>query len=269
MATRNITPTSLINLATKAGKKFVNGVERLKNELLNSQPNENTRFYKQLTDEQIHANPFLHTVLNNIKNSGDKELQNFFKCLELKTIHIGEFGRKAGYNHYPIEEPYFRFVVHLGSPEVFYINDKPVALLNGHGFVISPAETNKTHFTVYNGHIRLISDPHVQAIVSKIRPKDYKRTILIYDYAFNFPTEDENTESHSESPVENSENAVENSESPVENSESPVEKSENAVENSENVPETHVENSESPVENSESPVENSETPLQNSENVPV
>jgi hypothetical protein len=183
-----IVASQLINVDSKKGKKFIRNVERLRDEVFGMESknaNETTRLYKSLNQEQIENNPFLSTFLNWTKNTKDKELINMLDSLHLKSVSIGSFGRKAGYNHYPIAEPYFRFILHLGSPEAYYIDSrKPVAMLNGYGFFISPSHSSETSFTIYNEPIRLIHDPTVQSLVPKIRPKDYKRTILIYDYEF-------------------------------------------------------------------------------------
>ena len=180
--------TQLINVDSKKGKKYVRNVERLRDEVFNMDPKdvtEKTRLYKTLTEEQISDNPFLSTFLNWTKNTKDKELLKMIDSLHLKSVSIGSFGRKGGYIHHPIENPYFRFVVHIGTPEVYYIDSrKPVAMLNGYGFFISPSHAHETSFTVFNEPIRLIHDPSVQELIPKIRPKDYKRIVLIYDYEF-------------------------------------------------------------------------------------
>ena len=180
--------TQLINVESKKGKKYVRNVERLRDEVFNMDPKdvtEKTRLYKTLTEEQISANPFLSTFLNWTKNTKDKELLKMIDSLHLRSVSIGSFGRKGGYIHHPIDEPYFRFVVHIGTPEVYYIDSrKPVAMLNGYGFFISPSHSHETSFTVFNEPIRLIHDPSVQSLIPKIRPKDYKRIVLIYDYEF-------------------------------------------------------------------------------------
>ncbi len=185
----NVIP--LIDPSTKKGKAFVRNVKRVRNETFNNADiKETTRLYKRLTEEQVKENPFLLTFLNSVKNTNDKELKSMLDCLELKSVTIGSFGRKAGYVHYPIEEPYFRFVLHLGSPEVYYIDSKkPLAMLDGYGFVITPQFSHETSFTIYNEPIRMISDPSVQALIPKIRMKDYERTILIYEYEYIHPEE--------------------------------------------------------------------------------
>ena len=183
-----IVGSQLINVESKKGKKFIRNVERLRDEVFSVEPKnilETTRLYKTLTQDQLTSNPFLLSFLNWTKNTKDKELLNMLDSLHLKSVSIGSFGRKGGYAHHPIEEPYFRFVVHIGSPEVYYIDSrKPVAMLNGYGFFISPQHSHETSFTIYNEPIRLIHDPSVQELVPKIRPKDYKRIVLIYDYEF-------------------------------------------------------------------------------------
>ena len=183
-----IVATQLINVDSKKGKKYVRNVERLRDEVFNMDPKdvtEKTRLYKTLTEEQISDNPFLHSFLNWTKNTKDKELLKMIDSLHLKSVSIGSFGRKGGYIHHSIDEPYFRFVVHIGTPEVYYIDSrKSVAMLKGYGFFISPQHAHETSFTVFNEPIRLIHDPSVQELIPKIRPKDYKRIVLIYDYEF-------------------------------------------------------------------------------------
>jgi len=181
--------THLIDTDTNAGKKFVRKLENLKNELgMKPITKENMKQIKRLTKEQIKENSFLTTFLNKMKSG--KGMKEMIDCLELKNVFIGDFGRKSGYVNYPIKEKYFRFVIHLGSPEIYYYDtdkkkDKQFPLLNGYGFVISPQESEEASLTVYSNPIRIINDNQVQKLITKIRPKDYKRTVLIYDFQYN------------------------------------------------------------------------------------
>ena len=184
-----VTPTQLVDDETKAGKKFIRNVENLKTELgIKPVTKDITKQVKKLTQEQIKNNVFLTSFLNKYSN-------DLFKNLELKNVTIGTFGRKSGYVNYPIEENYFRFVIHLGSPEIYYIDsnqvrNKQLPMLNGYGFLISPQESANTYFTVYSNTLRIIDDEKVRPIISKIRPKNYSRTVLVYDFAFNIPEEE-------------------------------------------------------------------------------
>ena len=191
-----ITPTQFVNDETKSGKKFIKKVENLKSELGMKLKTEKTKCIKDLTPEQISGNSFLTDFMNNIKNSPDKELRQLYNNLELKNVTIQEFGRKAGYVNYPIRENYFRFIIHLGSPEIYYIDsdkvkNKQLPMMNGYGFMISPQEAPYIHFSVYSNTLRLIDDVKLHKIIPRIKPKDYKRTTLIYDFAFNFTVEDD------------------------------------------------------------------------------
>ena len=189
-----ITPTQFVNDETKSGKKFIKKVEIVKSELDMKLKTEKTKCIKDLTPEQISGNSFLTDFMNNIKNSPDKELRQLYNNLELKNVTIQEFGRKAGYVNYPIRENYFRFIIHLGSPEIYYIDsdkvkNKQLPMMNGYGFMISPQEAPYIHFSVYSNTLRLIDDVKLHKIIPRIKPKDYKRTTLIYDFAFNFTVE--------------------------------------------------------------------------------
>ena len=171
----------LINVNAKGGKKFLRQLNEMKIDL-NMKPitSENMRQTKSLKDEDLEKYPFLNTILNHIGK--DKQLNKFLNSLKLKQVFIGDFGRKAGYDHRPTEQAYFRFVIHFGSPEVYYKNERnPIPLLDGHCLLISPHESTSTTLTVFSNHI----NQH-QTHVPKIRPKDYRRTTLIYDFEYNF-----------------------------------------------------------------------------------
>ena len=182
--------TPLIDLNNK---KFFKNLEKLKKELgMKEISKENMKQVRNLEQKDLEDKQFLLGFLNQMKNTKDKGLKELLECLELKRVFIGDFGRKAGYTHRPIEEPYFRFVIHLGSPEIYYKDsnkekNKQIPMLNGYGLVVSPQESQATSLTIYPDPIRLVNDHRVQEIVSKIRPKDYKRTVLIYDFEYNLP----------------------------------------------------------------------------------
>ena len=187
-----VTGTQFINLETDLGKEFLQKVQVLKSQLGMKLKTEKTKVVKKLTSEQMEENSFLLDFMHNVKNSPDEELRKLYESLELKSVSIGEFGRKAGYVNYPIKENYFRFVVHLGSAEIYFIDsnenrNKQIPMLNGFGFMISPQEATHTHFTVYSNPLRLMDDVKLHKIIPRIRPKNYERTTLIYDFAFNLP----------------------------------------------------------------------------------
>ena len=183
-------PTLLIN---PDNKNFFKKLENFKKELgMKEISKENMKQVKTLKSEDVEGKKFLFTFINEMKNTKDKQLVELLDCLEFKRLFIGDFGRKAGYVYRPIEENYFRFVIHIGSPEIYYQDsdkqkDIQIPMLNGYGLVISPQESTVTSLTVYPDPIRLVNDHRVQSLVSKIRPKDYKRTVLIYDFQYNLP----------------------------------------------------------------------------------
>jgi len=172
-------------------KKFFRKLENLKKEIgMKIIDKENMKQIKFLTKEQIEKNPFLTSFLEQMKT--DKNLVELVNSLELKRVFIGDFGRKAGYVYRPIKENYFRFVIHIGSPEIYYKDskiekDKQIPMMNGVCLVISPYEATDVSLTVYPDPIRLVNNHKVQDLVPKIRPKDYKRTVLIYDFEYNLP----------------------------------------------------------------------------------
>ena len=181
-------------------KNFFKKLENLKKELgmkeISKENMKQVRNLEQKDLKDLEDKKFLLSFLNQMKNTKDKGLREMLDCLELKRLFIGDFGRRAGYVYRNIEEPYFRFVIHLGSPEIYYKGtneqndpekDKQIPMLNGYGLVISPQESRTTKLTVYPDPIRLVNDHKVQQLVSKIRPKDYKRTVLIYDFQYNLP----------------------------------------------------------------------------------
>lgn len=177
-------PTQIIDINSDAGKNFLKNVEKLKEEMKLNGKGEKVRQHRELTEEQISQNSFL----------GDFMTSDIFKHFEIKRISLGNFGRKAGYQYRPIEENLFRFVVHLGDPEVYYISDdmvkdKPIPLVNGEGFIISSISAPQTEVLVYADPLRIIHDFKIQSQIPKIRPRNYSRTTLIYDVLYNIPEE--------------------------------------------------------------------------------
>jgi len=174
-------------------KNFFKKLENFKKELgMKEISKENMKQVKTLKPEEVENKKFLFSFINQMKNTKDKALREMLECLELKRFFIGDFGRKAGYVYREIEEAYFRFIIHLGSPEIYYKDsdrekDKQIPMLHCYGLVIPPQESTNASLTVYPDPIRLVNDHKVQQLVSKIRPKDYKRTVLIYDFEYKFP----------------------------------------------------------------------------------
>jgi hypothetical protein len=196
-----LTPVQIINTDSNRGKFFIQEIEKLLNIGKNAQ-GDKLKIHKTFNENEIPD------FFGEILKTEEKELQEIYKDLKIKRVSLFTFGRKVGYVHKPLnikdfeeskdkqnkkEEKqnnvYFRFILHLGSPEAYYLTnsnyyEKPFALKNGYGFIVSPLQVENTSFTVYNNHIRLIDDPKVQSEITKIRPLDYKRTVLIYDLEF-------------------------------------------------------------------------------------
>ena len=185
---------------------------------------------KHLTEEQITENSFLTDFLNKLNM---KELTD---CLELKSVLIADFGRKTGYTHKHIHNDFFRFFIHLGSAELYYYDagkdSKNIPLLDGYGFVISPKDASSVDVTVYPDSIRLINDGKIQKIIPKIRPAQYKRTLLILDFQYNLP--ESFYKMMNEGEVKNNEGEVSRSEHKVKNNEDKVSDNENKVKDSDN-----------------------------------
>ena len=185
----------LIKTDTPAGKKYVNKINLLKKELgMNPVISETTKQIKYLSGDKLAEHPFLTNFLNPLKN--DKELNSLMNNLVLKKVCLADFGRKRGYVHREIPENYFRFVVHLGSPELYYKDSSReqnvrIIMENGYGFIISPYESPDVSVIIYNDPIRLIKDSSVTERVSKIRPKDYTRTTLIFDFEYTPELDDD------------------------------------------------------------------------------
>ena len=174
-------PIQVIDVDNESGKEFIKKLEILKKELKINSVGEKVKQIRDLTEEQILNNPFLYEILT-------------FKNFEVKKIFIGNFGRKVGYKHLsnPVnsEQSYFRFFIHLGDPEVYYltdntVKDKPIALLNGQGLIISSLSVNDTNLIVYSDPIRIIYDSEVQSQIPKIRPRNYSRTTIVYDVLYD------------------------------------------------------------------------------------
>lgn len=180
------TPTQVIDVASDAGKLFVKNVNSLKKELNINGTGEKIRQVKDLSPEQIKANPFLRDFMNGA---------DVFDKLEIKNVSIGNFGRKGGYTHKPNPGSHFRFFVHLGPPEIYYLDDhtvkdKMIPLLDGQGFIVSSLTAPETIVVVYQEPIRIIHNSKIQALVPKIRPRNYSRTTLVYDLDYNITEEE-------------------------------------------------------------------------------
>ena len=177
-----MTPTQIIDVTSDAGKNFIKNVEKLKQELELNGKGEKLRQCRELSKEQIESNSFLKDFMTS----------DLFKNFEIRNVSIGSFGRKGGYVYTPITESYFRFFIHLGDPEVYYISDniytdKPIVLTNGQGFIIPSMSAEETEVIVYADPIRIIHDTKIQSQVPKIRPRNYSRTTLVYDMFYDIP----------------------------------------------------------------------------------
>lgn len=202
------TPTQVIDVSSKAGKNFVKNIQTLKSELKIDKSGDNVCQMKTLTPEQILDNPFLTDFMNG---------SDVFKHLEVKNVIIGNYGRKRGWTYKPYgyekNKPsnevlgYFRFFIHLGSPEIYYLDDsqhkdRMYPMTDGQGFIISSVAAPETFVTVYSDPIRIIHNHKIQDIVPKIRPRDYSRTTLVYDLEYNIPDEEVEEEEKSNEEVE-------------------------------------------------------------------
>jgi len=181
------TPSPIILPETESGKDFLEKLNNLKEKLNIRETEEKTKKFKNLSQNEIEENIFLTDFLNFMKE--DKELVEMYNFLKIKNIFIGNFGRKTSFVYHPIKEPFFRFVLHFGDPEIYYLDstihrDKPLALLNGYGFIISPQEAARSSLTVYSDPVRFVYDNKIQEQIPKIRPKKYSRTTIIYDYEY-------------------------------------------------------------------------------------
>jgi hypothetical protein len=181
---------SIIKRETDEGKKFTQNIDDLVSELKLNGKGEKLRKYKILSGEDIKNHTFLENFLDFMKK--DDEMREMYDWLKLKRVFIGNFGRKTGFTIRPIKEQYFRIVIHLGTPEVYFLDsnkykDMPLVLKDGFGYIISPQESETTNLTVYEDPIRIIYDQKAQNEISKIRPKDYSRLTLVYDYEYEIP----------------------------------------------------------------------------------
>lgn len=162
---------------SKKGEDFIQKVKNL--------TGIGVKYRKTFNKEELVS----HDYLLQFFQFNDPELKTFYDSLELTQLFVGTFGRKNGYCHYPPKENIFlRCIVHIGSPEVYYISsnnfrDKAIAMLNGYVYSISFSEIQETRVTVYSNPIRMIADKKVAQEISKLRPANYSRTVLIYDFS--------------------------------------------------------------------------------------
>ena len=177
-------PTLVIDFETDAGKKFLKKLENLKKELKLTLNNDKQKKLKTLEGDQIR--PFFKKIMTH----------SAFKELELKRVTIGNFGRRCGFTFRAIEEGFFRIFINIGDPEIYYLDnseyqDKMLPLTNGYGFIIPSLSANSTSITVYEDPIRIINNLEIQKTIPKIRPRNYSRTTLIYDFYFNLESLDD------------------------------------------------------------------------------
>ena len=177
-------PAQIIDVNTDYGKKFISDLEKLKKTLKIDDKGEKARQHKELTPEQIKENSFLLDFMKNEKT--------IFKDFEIKRVYIGNFGRKSGYIYLPIKENYFRFFIHFGSNEAYYLNDdtvkdKIIPLAEGEGFIVASFSAPSSSVIVYQDPIRMFNDIKIREKIPKIRPRNYNRTTLIYDLYYDIP----------------------------------------------------------------------------------
>lgn len=180
MATNSVL---IIDPETDEGKNFIKKVTQLRDKLFTKKRNETTKNLRQLTEEEAKNNIFLLDILDSVSD----HFKKLFDSMNVKGIHIGDYSRKAGWRYQPCKHPYFRIVLHFGPPEIYYIDstdrkDYPIAVLNGEGLIIPSTSSQSTFITVYKDPIRIVYDQKVQDKVPKIRPRQYNRITLVYDF---------------------------------------------------------------------------------------
>lgn len=158
---------TLIDVNTKRGKKFVNRVEELRKSM-KVEISEKTKFLKDVTGEMVG-------------------FPNIDEDLILRKVSFGCFGRKAGYTLHPSTSGYFRFILHLGSDEMYYLQndttqDEGIPMKSGKCIVLKPSQAEETLLVVYEDTKRGLYDTNVGVNMSRVRPLDYKRMLLIYDF---------------------------------------------------------------------------------------
>lgn len=178
-------PIPIINVESDEGKEFIQKVKELRSELF-SEPTHDTekyRYFEELSKRKRKKNKYLLSIMDNLSDQSKK----VFDALRIKRVFIGNFGRKGSSLYSSIEEEYFRIILHLGDPEVYYLDSHeysshPVVLKEGEGLIFPPFISTQTDVSVYKNPIRILNDPELQSKLPKIRPKKYDRINLIYDF---------------------------------------------------------------------------------------
>lgn len=195
---KDVTPTFMVDTETEEGKTYVDNVSKMLVELnmvpkvnigKKGQDTDKFKSVKKLNENETKKYSFLQSFLDKFKN--DDKNKELFKMLKLNSITVGRFNRKAGYVFHPMKEGGFRFIIHLGDNEVYYLNSmegtKMLPMMSGSGFILSPALSTGVSCTVYSDPIRILNDARYQQFISKIRMKNYQRTTLVFDYDLNIP----------------------------------------------------------------------------------
>ena len=197
------TPVLIIDTENGFGIEFKQRLMKLKKELfpkVKKNPDRTRQFY-ELAEDYVEENDWLLRILDNVS----QQARNVFDNLIIKRIFVGNYARKGGSVYQPISEEYFRIYLHLGDPEVYYFDnenyqDEPIVLSEGEGFILPSFISTDTTITVYPDPMRILNDPVLQAKITKLRPRNYNRTTLIYDFELSenfFKTDDEDVENSS------------------------------------------------------------------------
>lgn len=171
----------IIQTDTDIGKEFIGKIKTLRDTLFPGEYGEKTRQFIKLSPEQLENNQFILDIFKSLSSEDSK----LFEALNIKNVSIGNYSRKGGSSYKPSKSVYFRILLHVGDPEVYYLDsdtmkDNSIPVLNGEGIMI-PNSTN-TYITVYPNPRRILYDQNKQDKISKIRPRNYNRITVLYDF---------------------------------------------------------------------------------------
>lgn len=181
-----IKPLPIINIESEEGKTFISKARELRDSVFSEHPihnKEKVRQFQQLSNRKIKKNNFLKSILDTVS----EQAKPMFDALKLKRIYLGNFARKASSLFQPVQKEDFRILIHFGDTEVYYLDNEntsgePIILREGEGIILPPSVSANTSISVYPDPIRILNDPELQTKLPKIRPRNYNRINLIYDY---------------------------------------------------------------------------------------
>ena len=177
-------PIRLFDFQSEAGKQagteFLYGLDKTLTELFGTVPTQDkTRKFHKFEE-----------VPEYLVKIGEESVRKILKDLPKGNLQwqgsVGIYGRKVGSTIKKSDGLLYRLVIHLGSTEIYSLmgdafGGEPVVLPNGWALLCSPVMIDNVDIKVDSQPIRKNLAPHLQEFVSKIRARDYMRSVIVLD----------------------------------------------------------------------------------------